>query len=278
MIANLISLEEKARTAIGAWRMYHHQGYEIPVYLRNMLRWVPSFVPECGSICQELTTHILTTDNGWTRCLHHSYNKKSQNDINYNTREWSLTGTPYESSKSNSISHGILSCGCELENALLDFYLFKTGQLWSPTKSQWEDWKSQRMHPRIRELVMRQVKLETFWGVENIWCYKANEKGEVTVLIPESERFSIMHQHQAKKLEEIREKEKQAAVQAAADDEEYNRKTQQELQAVIEEGKRDAEERVREGGSKKKEGGKGKKKAEPHVVKSSSKKVMRQEE
>lgn len=246
--------------------MYHHQGYAIPVNLRNMLRWVPSFVPECGSICQELTLHILTTENGWTRCLHHSYNKKSQTDLKDNLRDWSLTGTPYEPSQSNSISEGIMSCGCVVENSLLDFYLFKTGQLWSPTKLQWEDWQSQRMHPRIRELVLTQVKLETLWGLDDIWCYKANEKGEVTVLIPESERFSNMHARQARKLVEIREKEEQEAVQAVADKEEYERKTEEELQAIIKEGKREAEERAKERASKKKEGGtgsrKGKKKSD----------------
>lgn len=209
---------------------------------------MPGFVPECGNVAPELTLHILTTDTGIVRCLHHSMNRsvaKVQNDLTASPREWSLTGTPYETDSARvvSLAGGLLTCGCQIENSLLDFYLFKTGRLWSPTKLQTEDWRSQRVHPRVRELVLTQIKSETLWNLDNIWCYTmAADTGEFTVFIPESKRLRIMLERQTQRLAEIEEREKQAATKAARDEEEHERKVGEELEAIMEEAKRGQQE------------------------------------
>lgn len=110
------------------------------------------------------------------------------------------------------------------------------------SRLQYEDLRGQRMHPCIRELILTQVKLETSWDLDDIWCYKANGEGQFTVLIPGSKHFSKMPDRQQKRLVEIRAKESQEAIQAAENKEEYDRKVEEELQAIIREGKRDKEE------------------------------------
>ncbi|KAE9394076.1 hypothetical protein BT96DRAFT_998907 [Gymnopus androsaceus JB14] len=214
--------EKKARIAIEAWKKFHHKHYSIPTRLRNLLRLVPSFIPECGNVSR-IEAFV-----------------KAQNDLTASLREWNLTGTPYETDNARvvSLEGGVLTCGCQIENSLLDFYLFKTGRLWSPSKLQTEDWRSQRNHPRARELILTQIKSETLWNLDNIWCYKADDTGEFTVFIPESERLRTMLERQTERLVEIQEKEKQAATEVAADEEERERKLGEELEAIIEEGRK----------------------------------------
>lgn len=152
--------QEQGQKAIDVWRKLHNsQSYKIKITVRNLLRNVASFIPEAGSICPELTLHILTTTNGWTRCLYHSYNrtkKNAQNDTLPGKRSWKLTGTPYSQDKTRKVmlEGGILHCGCEIKNALMDFYLFKTGRLWSPSLKASESWWTQRNHPQVRELIL----------------------------------------------------------------------------------------------------------------------------
>ena len=233
-------MQDKTHLAIEAWKLYHQKHYAIPTRFRTPLRMVPGFVPECGNVCPELTLHILTTDTGVVRCLHHSMNRsvtRAQNDLTQSPRDWSLTGTPFEADNDREVSlaGGLLSCGCQIENALLDFYLFKTGRLWSPSKSQWEDWRSQRIHPRVHELVLAQVKLETLWGLDNIWCYKADDKGNFTVFVSESERWTTMLERQKQRIAETQEKEKQAA---AGGNVEHNQRVEEEMALIVEDGTR----------------------------------------
>ncbi|KAK7020674.1 hypothetical protein VNI00_017664 [Paramarasmius palmivorus] len=47
-----------------------------------------------------------------------------------------------------------LDCGCDIDDVLLDFYLFKTGKLTSPTMSRSEGWKTDWVRPRQRALYL----------------------------------------------------------------------------------------------------------------------------
>ncbi|KAK7034052.1 hypothetical protein VNI00_012483 [Paramarasmius palmivorus] len=47
-----------------------------------------------------------------------------------------------------------LDCGCDVDDVLLDFYLFKTGKLTSPTMARTEGWNTDWVRPRQRALYL----------------------------------------------------------------------------------------------------------------------------
>lgn len=47
-----------------------------------------------------------------------------------------------------------MNCGCQVDVALVEFYLFKTGRLTSVLTGESEGWKDMRLDPRTREAIV----------------------------------------------------------------------------------------------------------------------------
>jgi hypothetical protein len=163
--------------------------YKIPAKLRRLMREVGTFFPETGSICEALTLHILTADGkgaekNRTRCLFHWANrqKDTQNDQDGTIREWTFTGTPYPPTQAGEEKADALNCGCLKEKAVLEYYLYKVGRISSSNADSKasEDWMRQRLHPRLRELVLGPVIEQSSWSMEVVWTRKMDEHGLYT--------------------------------------------------------------------------------------------------
>jgi hypothetical protein len=166
------------------------------------MRNVADFVPECASICPELTYHILTTGPGNTRCLKHSITRPK------------ITAVKEDGGKDKeddtAIQDRILDCGCLAKNAMWEFYMFKTGRIQDGESV--VGWDRLRMDPRMRDLVFEQVAEETCWDLDDIWRYEKNPAGNFTVARSRIPRTQNQINRLIRKLEGlIREKEEEKA-------------------------------------------------------------------
>ncbi|KIK56375.1 hypothetical protein GYMLUDRAFT_247885 [Collybiopsis luxurians FD-317 M1] len=210
----------KARTHVNKFLTI--PGHKIPAGLRRLIREVGTFLPETGSVCEALTLHILTADGkgadkNRTRCLFHWANrkKKTENDQDGTVQEWTFTGTPYPPTAAGEEESDALNCGCLKEKAILEFYLYKAGRILSPghQPEECEDWMRQRLHSRLRELVLGSVLEHSGWCMEDVWTRKVDENGLYT-----KERSSVERlEAQIQRLQICLEKKKMKSMQAAED-------------------------------------------------------------
>ncbi|KIK55220.1 hypothetical protein GYMLUDRAFT_248824 [Collybiopsis luxurians FD-317 M1] len=181
------------------------------------------FVTECGSICKELSLEILTTKFGTTQCLNHHNTRNSEvNDWNGTSQEFQNTGVPFRESWPRQQKRAdALHCSCHWEQAVLEFYIFKTGKIGSREKEELkeegepeipkEGWKMQYLHPRLRELVLGQVQDEVGWCLDDIWTMKKEHNRWVKR--SEIERLEGMIRRMKERLEEVKNKEYEAIQQ-----------------------------------------------------------------
>lgn len=183
----------------------------------------------------ELSLHILETERKVIRCSHHHSNRDtSQNDISGSKRNWLLTGVPYAATApAQTPPAGSLHCGCLINNVLLDFYMFKTGTLTSPSTQTSEDWRDQHPNPRVRELMLTQVRDETAWDLDNIWAYRQNDQGEWNVERSESARLEPMVVRLLLRLQSLQEKERIAAEYKVRVDSEKENQILQEMEEIV---------------------------------------------
>ncbi|KAF9061287.1 hypothetical protein BDP27DRAFT_1429169 [Rhodocollybia butyracea] len=199
------AMREAARQALVEWRF---KQTTVPKEYRRLMRNVDNFVPECASICYSLSLHILMTEAGNVRCLQHSHQRTTkENDEDGSTRDWTVTGTPYRSCRPNvkrpeNLEH-ILNCGCHRENAVLEFYLFKTGKISSVVKGQMvtEGWRSHYMHPRMRELILLQVRAESTWCLDDIWRFARDNEGRWSRRITDVQRLQGLRDRISRQIE-----------------------------------------------------------------------------
>ncbi|KIK65174.1 hypothetical protein GYMLUDRAFT_160270, partial [Collybiopsis luxurians FD-317 M1] len=182
--------------------------------IKYLLRTVDFFVPECASVCPDLSLEILTTTHGHIRCLQHANTRNvKQNDWSGTPRPWNVTGVPYQPRKAGEhLEPGALHCGCHWERAVFEFFLFKTGKIESRTRKDepgWkiEGWHTQYLHPHLRELVLGQVQEVTTWCLDDIWTKEKDEDGLYVVDRPESARLQTMIERLQARLIVVKEKE-----------------------------------------------------------------------
>ncbi|KAJ7255190.1 hypothetical protein C8J57DRAFT_1024409, partial [Mycena rebaudengoi] len=90
----------------------------IPADLRRLMRYVQEFAPRSGTTTRALALHVHFTENkskkAWNCRWHDGTHGKHK-----------ITGVPYGQG-TQDIKHNILTCGCEIKTALLDFFWWKT--------------------------------------------------------------------------------------------------------------------------------------------------------
>ncbi|KAJ7075681.1 hypothetical protein B0H15DRAFT_806080 [Mycena belliarum] len=98
----------------------------IPYDHRRLMRFAPDYLPECSYTTRDLALHILRTTTKLNTCPFHSMKasrKKAQDKPD------DIVGVPFTpSSIEVNALKGALSCGCNINEVLLDFILYKVGR------------------------------------------------------------------------------------------------------------------------------------------------------
>ncbi|KAJ7085665.1 hypothetical protein B0H15DRAFT_950799 [Mycena belliarum] len=98
----------------------------IPYDHRRLMRFAPDYLPECSYTTRDLALHILRTTTKLNTCPFHSMKasrKRAQDKPD------DIIGVPFTASsiEVNALK-GALSCGCNINEVLLDFILYKVGR------------------------------------------------------------------------------------------------------------------------------------------------------
>jgi hypothetical protein len=162
------------------------------------MRMSSAFCPEAATSSRALAIHCLTTNRSNTMCLYHHKLDKAQRvsdealakpdaaktdaeegdggdaekDVDSGTKpiksKFQVTGVPYMRRVTAggalvSLSAGILHCGCCEDEALLDFWWFKTGEITSAFSGVTEGWLTDVLAPRPRALLSK-----SFCGISGL--------------------------------------------------------------------------------------------------------------
>lgn len=171
----------------------------LPSNIRTMIRAIQEFLPRAATTNRSLARHCLNTTWNNHLCHHHQWKAKRQpvKDGDKDGRrvgEYLVTGVPgpqlIKDSLVNGVAPGFLSCGCNEEEVLTDFYFWKTQTITSPTTGVTEGWKDQYLDPRARTFVVTAFKCATLLSVDDLYTDIANERAnEQRVLELQMERI-----------------------------------------------------------------------------------------
>ncbi|KAJ3870936.1 hypothetical protein F5051DRAFT_446893 [Lentinula edodes] len=96
----------------------------------------------------------------------------------------------------NNSREGYMSCGCEWEPVLIEFYHWKTATIWSPSLEVMENWGAHELlSPRERCLVYGKWEERTGQRLDDMWKLKqevgvnGRPRGLYTVQVLQSEQL-----------------------------------------------------------------------------------------
>ncbi|KAG5633507.1 hypothetical protein H0H81_007238 [Sphagnurus paluster] len=89
---------------------------QLPPGLRKMIREVRGVAPNAATTTRELALHILTSSHLNTKCLHHGFDRRAKPSS-------TVIGNQSDPA---TLAAGLLNCGCNEEDALWDFFFWKT--------------------------------------------------------------------------------------------------------------------------------------------------------
>jgi hypothetical protein len=104
----------------------------IPFEFRCLIRDAQEFLPLAATMSRKLALHILDTNRDNSICLFHQVHRSSKASDGFANNKHILIGVPYpnivtptkEGQQAPVKDH--LSCGCNIDVALLDFFWWKT--------------------------------------------------------------------------------------------------------------------------------------------------------
>ncbi|KAJ7082873.1 hypothetical protein B0H15DRAFT_952256 [Mycena belliarum] len=166
-------LREKGEKALHA---FISNGTNIPFDLRRLMKLVPEFLPRCASISREVTLHILTNRAKKNPCVFHTLKTSGRKAVSDGNGKFVVNGVPYgKGTAEGNFSKGALSCGCHIDEALLDFMLYKLAEARSyhPSLTAVEDLGGDPFHPRPRTF-LSQVFLQTGLTVNDLFVGEDN--------------------------------------------------------------------------------------------------------
>jgi hypothetical protein len=133
----------------------------IPDTICRAIKDHQSFLPRAATTSRELALACLKTNRRNTFCVfHHTHDKKGQIYDGSTKAKHLVTGVPVgriakkKRHDKEEAREGFLSCGCTIDAALFDFYLWKT---WTATndKGETEGLGSQCFDPRTRWFLVK---------------------------------------------------------------------------------------------------------------------------
>ena len=195
-----------------AFRKYRSRGTPIPYRTRLWARCESSFMLELATYSKDLAVMTFTMRVGNLMCHYHTRYTNHTSATDVKAAELGLypkvTGVPYARTavksrikKENSDDDDddddntddddykppapaayaeSMSCGCSLEDALLDFFFWKDTTATSPSTSIREAWGVDMLDPRSRAFVCTILRGQP--GIELDWLYEIERNGKIITL------------------------------------------------------------------------------------------------
>ncbi|KAJ6477490.1 hypothetical protein DFH09DRAFT_1342170 [Mycena vulgaris] len=167
--------EEKRRLtddALQALKAYLEAGTPIPFPIRRLLKLVPGVLPQCSYISRALALHILTTRNKKNACIFHSFKSSGRKLIQDNAGKFVVYGVPFKAGTlEENTPKGALTCGCNIEEGLMDFIFFKiaTATSFHPKVIAVDDLKWDAIHSRYRTFITQAFVKATGIRVDHLY-------------------------------------------------------------------------------------------------------------
>jgi hypothetical protein len=160
----------------------------MPAWFRKAVKDHQWFMPRAATTSRELALEVLKTTQGNQFCIWHHAHDKGGKKHDSAKGPYKVTGTPYprlsdKTLKKMAVSNrnqllgerkGILSCGCSVDVALLDLYLWKT---WTARNGSGESegLRNQRIDPRTRLFIAEAYKTHAGLVVDDLYTNGKDE-------------------------------------------------------------------------------------------------------
>ncbi|KAJ7773685.1 hypothetical protein DFH07DRAFT_952732 [Mycena maculata] len=167
--------EEKATyksTAREHINQFEQKKAPIPWPIRRLLKFVPEVLPECSYISKELAIHILTNREKRNACIFHSLKSAGRQICCDGNGKFSVQGVPFQkASIEENGAKGSLSCGCTIDEALLEFMFFKTATAssFNPRITHSETLQGDILHSRHRTFIAQAFGRATGIRVDDLY-------------------------------------------------------------------------------------------------------------
>ena len=145
-------------------------------------------MPRAATTSRELALEVLKTTQGNQFCIWHHEHDKGGKKHDFANGPYKVTGTPFPRLSDKTLKkmtakeraqllekrRGILSCGCPVDVALLDLYLWKT---WTARNhsGELEGLRNQRIDPRTRLFIAEAYKTHVGLTVDDLYTNGRDE-------------------------------------------------------------------------------------------------------
>ncbi|KAG6807138.1 hypothetical protein H0H92_008650 [Tricholoma furcatifolium] len=152
--------------------------------LRRFIRENQEFMPSAASKSRKLAIQLLTNNRTNVMCVYHHLHDRDGAGQD-GTGKYTLNGMPnprhINQAKADGIEPepGFLHCGCTEENALFDFFFWKTWQLSGQEDDGTvitESLRDQMLTPRLRAFFVQEFKAWTGILVDDLYQNKMSKK------------------------------------------------------------------------------------------------------
>lgn len=152
--------------------------FEVSVTTRGRIRGCQDYLPQSATMTRSLALHILGNSHGNVKCLYHHLRRAEPrvDGQGYNDKGMMLTGItgkPVKNGKDVAVGTH-LHCGCETNEALMYFLMWKTWVLRSAAGVT-EGLMSQHMLPRMRSLVINEYFKGTAITVDDLYSSRLRD-------------------------------------------------------------------------------------------------------
>lgn len=162
---------------------------KIPAWFRKAVKDHQWFMPRAATTSRALALEVLKTTQGNQFCVWHHEHDKGGKKHDLAEGPYQVTGTPFPRLSDKMLKkmtadnrtqmleerRGILSCGCPIDVALLDLYLWKS---WSVRNrsGQTEGLSKQRIDPRVRLFIAEGYKMHAGLTVDDLYTNGKDER------------------------------------------------------------------------------------------------------
>jgi hypothetical protein len=161
---------------------------KMPAWFRKAVKDHQWFMPRAATTSRELALEVLKTTQGNQFCIWHHAHDKGGKRHDSAKGPYKVTGTPFprlsdktlkkmaDSNRNQLLEErkGILSCGCPVDVALLDLYLWKTWMVRNRS-GQSEGLRNQRIDPRTRLFIAEAYKTHAGLTVNDLYTNGKDE-------------------------------------------------------------------------------------------------------
>ncbi|EGO02911.1 hypothetical protein SERLA73DRAFT_150496 [Serpula lacrymans var. lacrymans S7.3] len=128
----------------------------IPHVTRVYIQENADHLPEAGLVSAKLGLHCLTTNRNNTFCLYHKGTDKVGSKAGESSKKYKITGTPEACHANQKKGDGVqappghLNCGCPIDAALFDFFIWKFMRATDKDSNHQESMIDEHIHPHLQ--------------------------------------------------------------------------------------------------------------------------------